>query len=72
MGLYMLLFLGGTPIGSPLAGWVAEVAGARLSVIAGGLISMLATAAVTALLARNGGVRIRSYARSAELAGSAT
>jgi len=72
MGLYMLLFLGGTPIGSPLAGWGAEVAGARLSVIAGGLISMLATVLVTALLARNGGVRIRSYARSAELAGSAT
>ena len=24
MGLYMLVFLGGTPLGSPLAGWIAE------------------------------------------------
>jgi MFS family permease len=70
MGLYMLVFLGGTPIGSPLAGWVAEVAGARLSIILGGVISMLATVVITAILVRNGGVRIRSYARSAELAGS--
>ena len=28
MGLYMLVFLGGTPLGSPLAGWVAEEFGA--------------------------------------------
>jgi MFS family permease len=72
MGLYMLVFLGGTPIGSPLAGWVAEVAGTRVSLIAGGVISMLATVAVTALLARKGLVRVGSYARSAELARSAT
>jgi len=70
MGLYMLVFLGGTPIGSPLAGWVAEVAGARLSMIAGGVISMLATVVITAVLARNGNVRVRSYTRSAELARS--
>jgi MFS family permease len=72
MGLYMLVFLGGTPLGSPLAGWVAEAAGARVSVIAGGVISLLATVAVTALLARNGLVRLGGYARSAELARSAT
>jgi MFS family permease len=72
MGLYMLVFLGGTPLGSPLAGWVAEVAGARMSMIAGGVISLLATVVITALLARSGRVRIGSYARSAELAGSAT
>ncbi|HXB49885.1 MAG TPA: MFS transporter [Streptosporangiaceae bacterium] len=72
MGLYMLVFLGGTPLGSPLAGWVAEVAGARLTMIAGGVISMLATVAIAAVLARNGGVRARSYARSAELARSMT
>ena len=70
MGLYMLVFLGGTPLGSPLAGWVAEVAGARLSMIAGGVISMVATVVITAVLARNGGVRVRGYTRSAELARS--
>ena len=30
MGLYMLVFLGGRPCGSPLAGWVAEMFGPRL------------------------------------------
>ncbi len=72
MGLYMFVFLGGTPIGSPLAGWLAEVAGARLSIIAGGLISLVATVVMTYLLARNGVVRVRGFARSAELAQSTT
>jgi len=72
MGLYMLVFLGGTPLGSPLAGWVAEVAGARLSMIAGGVISMVATIVISAVLVRRGGAGERSYARSAELARSMT
>ncbi len=68
MGLYMLVLLGGTPIGSPLVGWLAEVSGVRLSLIAGGVISLLATVVVAYLLARNGGVRVRRYLRPAELA----
>ncbi len=68
MGLYMLVFLGGTPIGSPLAGWVAAEYGARMSMVAGGVISLVATIAVTAMLARRRGVRIRSYLRPAVLA----
>ena len=31
MALYMAIFMGGTPIGAPLVGWVANVAGARWS-----------------------------------------
>ena len=27
MGLYMLVFLGGTPIGAPIVGWVADAFG---------------------------------------------
>ena len=61
MGLYMLVFLGGTPIGSPLAGWVAEAYGARMSMIAGGVISVVATVVVTFILARSRGVRLRTY-----------
>ncbi len=68
MGLYMLVFLGGTPLGSPLAGWVAEAFGARMSMIAGGVISMLATIVMTCLLARHRGVQVRHYLRPAELA----
>ena len=68
MGLYMLVFLGGTPLGSPLAGWVAEAYGARLSIIAGGVISVVATIVMTLLLARRQGVQIRTYLRPGELA----
>jgi MFS family permease len=68
MGLYMLVFLGGTPLGSPLAGWVAEAYGARMSMIAGGVISVIATVVMTVLLARYRGVRVRAYLRPAELA----
>ena len=71
MGLYMLVFLGGAPLGSPLTGWVAELFGARMSVIAGGVISVAATVAVALLLARARGVPARSYLRRAVTALSA-
>jgi MFS family permease len=68
MGLYMMIFLGGTPIGSPLAGWVAEEYGARMSIIAGGVISLVAAVVVAFLLARVRGVQLRGFLRPAELA----
>ena len=39
MALYMAVLMGGTPIGAPLIGALAETFGARWSLIAGGLIS---------------------------------
>jgi MFS family permease len=68
MGLYMMIFLGGTPLGSPLAGWIAEEFGPRMSMISGGVISLVATIAVICLLARMRGTQVRSYLRPAELA----
>jgi MFS family permease len=68
MGLYMLVFLGGTPLGSPLAGWIAEAFGPRMSMITGGLISVAATAVIAVMLARREGVRTREYLRPARLA----
>jgi len=65
MGLYMLVFLGGTPIGSPLVGWIAEVFGARMSMISGGVISGLATLVIAALLVRRSEAGIRERLRSA-------
>jgi len=67
MGLYMLVFLGGAPLGSPLAGWVAEVFGARMSLIAGGVISVLATVVIGAMLAHTRRVRVREYLRPRQL-----
>ena len=41
MGLYILIFLGATPIGSPLIGWLADAAGVRQTVaICGGLTTL--------------------------------
>jgi MFS family permease len=68
MGLYMLVFLGGTPIGAPLAGWVAEAYGPRMVLISGGLISLAATVAVALALSYRGDARVRSYLRPARLA----
>jgi len=68
MGLYMLVFLGGAPLGSPLVGWAAEQFGARASLVAGGVISAAAAVGVALLLARSRGARLRSYLRPAALA----
>ena len=68
MGLYLLVFLGGAPLGSPLAGWLAEEFGPRMSLISGGVISAAATAVIGILLVRSNGVRARRYLRPAALA----
>jgi predicted MFS family arabinose efflux permease len=43
MALYLMVFMGGTPFGSPLIGWIGEAFGARWSLIAGGGLSILGT-----------------------------
>lgn len=42
MGLYMLLFLGGKPVGGLVSGWLAEVFGGRAPLLVGGLTVLLA------------------------------
>jgi MFS family permease len=68
MGLYLLVFLGGTPLGAPLVGWVAEQFGPRMSLLAGGAVSALAAVAVAAMLSRSRRVRMRDYLRPKTLA----
>ena len=68
MGLYMLVFLGGTPLGSPLAGWIAEAFGPRMSMISGGVVSVIATVGVGLALAHRRGIPARAVLRPAELA----
>jgi MFS family permease len=51
MGLYMLVFAGSSPIGSPFIGWLAEVFGPRSGVIIGGIVSLAATLGVVAVMA---------------------
>ncbi|MFC7218770.1 MFS transporter [Streptomyces polyrhachis] len=59
MSLFMMVFMGGTPLGGPLVGWATDTYGARLGFVACGLVSALAAAGVGLMLARAGGVRIR-------------
>lgn len=41
MGLYLLIFMGGTPFGSPLIGWLAEAVGARMTIAICSAISLI-------------------------------
>ncbi len=68
MGIYMLVFLGGAPLGAPLTGWVAEQFGTRIAMLAGAVISVAATMVVAVLIARQRGVPVRRYLRRAALA----
>ena len=52
MALYGVVFLGSTPIGAPLVGWLAEVLGARLMFFAAG--SLAVAVAVAVLVSRSG------------------
>jgi MFS family permease len=51
MGLYMLVFLGGMPLGSPIQGFLAEHFGGRAPIVAGGAVSLLAAVVCGTLLA---------------------
>jgi MFS family permease len=53
MALYSVVFLGSTPIGGPLAGWLAEVAGPRASLAVGGLSALAGAAWARAAWARS-------------------
>ncbi len=63
MALYMMIFMGGTPLGAPLVGWLAEVAGARWSLLSGGIVSLVAAVGAGLVLARVKGLRLRARLR---------
>jgi len=58
MALYGLLFLGSTPLGGPLLGWVSEAWGPRVGLALGGAFSLAAAVAAAS------GIRIRRARRS--------
>lgn len=63
MSLYMLVFMGGTPIGAPLVGWVAGALGAQWGMITGGAVSVLGTLVATLVLSRRQGLRLQPRIR---------
>jgi len=57
--LFFLVFMGTNPIGAPLVGWLAEVAGPRAAIWVGGLISLLVAGVAVGLKLHRTGIRIR-------------
>ncbi|MGW4494899.1 MFS transporter [Streptomyces sp. NPDC004376] len=58
MALFMMVFMGGTPLGAPLVGWITDAYGARVGFAAGGLVSVAAATAIGLVLARVGNLRL--------------
>ncbi|OZC55225.1 MFS transporter [Rhodococcus sp. 06-621-2] len=58
MGIYMLCFLGGTPIGSPVLGWLADVLDPRAPLVVGGVVSLLTGVIAAVYLLKHNGLRI--------------
>jgi MFS family permease len=61
LALYFMCFMGGTPLGAPVIGWVSEHLGARWGLIAGGLVCVVAAVIAGALLARGRRVRLELH-----------
>jgi MFS family permease len=59
LSLYALVFIGGTPFGAPLIGWLGQHVGPRSSLVVGGLGSLAMVLAAGALLFRDSGRTMR-------------
>ncbi|CAM5701387.1 hypothetical protein STENM327S_00510 [Streptomyces tendae] len=58
MALYMMVFLGGSPVGAPIVGWVTDTYGARVGFAAGGAVAATAALVIGLVLARVGNLRL--------------
>jgi MFS family permease len=58
MALFMMVFMGGTPLGAPLVGWITDAYGARIGFVLGGAISLAAATVIGLVLARVGDLRL--------------
>ena len=65
MALYAIVFIGSTPIGAPVAGWLSEVAGPRAGMLLGAVVALAAAATAAAGFARS---RRRAAAEEARTA----
>jgi len=55
MALYSVVFLGSTPIGAPIVGWLAEVAGPRAGLLLGAIAALIAAIGGAIAFARAAG-----------------
>jgi MFS family permease len=63
MALYSVVFLGSTPIGAPLMGWLAEAAGPRAGLYAGALAALVAAGGAWLAFRPGAAVSIAGLAR---------
>ncbi|WP_281497378.1 MFS transporter [Ornithinimicrobium sp. F0845] len=59
MALYMAVFMGGTPVGSPVIGWIGETFGPRWTVLIATVTCGLAVAVATIYVMRTDDIRVR-------------
>jgi MFS family permease len=60
MALYFMCFMGGTPVGAPVIGWISEHLGPPWGLILGGGVCVIAGLAAAAFLARGRRVRVEA------------
>ncbi|GAB46970.1 putative major facilitator superfamily transporter [Mobilicoccus pelagius NBRC 104925] len=58
MALYFAIFLGGTPVGAPVIGWVGEMWGARSTILVGAVADAILVVGVLVYLVRHRGVHL--------------
>jgi MFS family permease len=63
MSLYMTVFMGGTPLGGPVSGWITDRLGAPAAMMICGGICLTATIACAALAAQQTHTRPQAYLR---------
>ncbi|ACZ31862.1 major facilitator superfamily MFS_1 [Xylanimonas cellulosilytica DSM 15894] len=63
MALYMMVFLGATPVGAPIVGWIGEVAGPRWAILSGSIATFLVVGAAAVWAVRNWKFRIEPHLR---------
>jgi MFS family permease len=56
MALYLVCFMGGTPLGAPIVGWLAGTAGPRWGIVGGGVICLVSTVVLAAVFAHRRGM----------------
>jgi MFS family permease len=63
MALYMAVFMGGTPLGSPLIGWIGSAWGPRWTILVGSVATGLAFLAAMLYLMRSEEMHVRYHHR---------
>jgi MFS family permease len=63
MALYLMVFMGGTPLGSPFIGWIGEQFGARWTLLVGGGLTIIGVLLSVAVFSRGKGMLQRRVVR---------